>query len=66
MNRLNNFPESVSAHRFGDVIHFAARHEIKYEDIQGFLADKGHNHIEINKITPNIEDCFMALMKNEN
>ncbi len=63
---LNNFPESISAHRFGDVIHFAASQEIKFEDIHGFLAVKGHQHVEIRKITPDIEDCFMALMKNEN
>lgn len=63
---LNDFPESISAHRFGDVIHFATRQEIKHEDILGFLTDKGHQHIEFKKITPDIEDCFMALMKNEN
>jgi len=63
---LNTFPESISAHRFGDVIHFATRQEINHDDIHGFLADKGHQHIEFKKITPDIEDCFMALMKNEN
>lgn len=62
---LNNFSESISAHRFGDVIHFATRQEIKHEDIYEFLADKGHQHIDFKKITPDIEDCFMALMKNE-
>ena len=63
---LNNFPESISAHRFGDAIHFATRQEIKHDDIHEFLADKGHQQIEFKKITPDIEDCFMALMKNEN
>ena len=63
---LNDYPDMISAHRFGDVIHFATNQEVKNETIHGFLADKGHQHIEFKKITPDIEDCFMALMKNEN
>jgi ABC-2 type transport system ATP-binding protein len=66
LNDLNNYPDGISAHRFGDVIHFATNHKIKNEDIHGFLSGKGHQKIEFAQITPNIEDCFMALMKNEN
>lgn len=62
---LNDFPEAISAHRFGDVIHFATNLEIKNEDIFSFLGGKGHHKIEFVQITPDIEDCFMALMENE-
>lgn len=62
---LKKFPEAISAHRFGDVIHFAANQDIKDDYIQRYLATKGHHQIEFQKIIPDIEDCFMALMKNE-
>ncbi len=65
LNDLNDFPEAISTHRFGDVIHFATNQEIKNEDVFGFLGRKGHQKIECAQITPDIEDCFMALMKNE-
>ncbi len=62
---LRDFPEAISAHRFGDSIHFASSREIDNEEIHGYLTDKGHQIIEFIKITPDIEDCFMALMKDE-
>ncbi len=65
-NDLNDFPEAISAHRFGDAIHLASNQEINYEDIYEFLTNKGHQQVEFQKITPDIEDCFMALMKDEN
>jgi len=61
---LKKFPKAISAHRFGDVIHFATNQKIRYEDIHEYLVAKGHDQIEFQKITPDIEDCFMALMKN--
>jgi len=31
--------------------------------IGGFLTERGHEKVEIKKIIPDVEDCFMALMK---
>jgi len=62
---LQNYPEVISAHRFGDVIHFTTTQEVQHDDIHVFLTGKGHQEIEFAQITPDIEDCFMALMKNE-
>jgi ABC-type multidrug transport system ATPase subunit len=54
-----------SVYRFGDTVHFTTVNEIDITEIQYFLTEQGHRSIEIEKIAPNIEDCFMALMKDE-
>jgi ABC-2 type transport system ATP-binding protein len=60
------FPAAESAFRFGDSVHFASRKEINATELSQFLATHDHHNIVIEKIAPNIEDCFMALLKNEN
>jgi ABC-2 type transport system ATP-binding protein len=64
-NHLLQFPGAKSAYRFGDSIHFATHKEIDNAELIGFLENKGHRQIEAEKIIPGIEDCFMALLKNE-
>jgi len=63
---LLNFPQAESAYRFGDSVHFASHQEINVPDLSSFLEKNDHRNIVIEKIVPNIEDCFMALLKNEN
>jgi ABC-type multidrug transport system ATPase subunit len=62
---LMKFPNAESAYRFGDAIHFAVSEEIDSNELNGFLQHAGHKETEIRKISPGIEDCFMALMTNE-
>jgi len=62
---LEKFSKAESAYRFGDAIHFAVKDEIDTKELYNFLENKGQKNIEIEKITPGIEDCFMALMINE-
>ncbi len=62
---LQRFPQSESAYRFGDSVHFASLREINISDLSSFLEKNDHRNIVIEKIVPNIEDCFMALLKNE-
>jgi len=62
---LKGYPETVSAFRFGDTIHMAAKEDIDLVNLDNFLSDNGHDNLQMKKIRPNIEDCFMALMKDE-
>ncbi|OQX76484.1 MAG: ATPase [Bacteroidetes bacterium 4484_249] len=62
---LMKFPKAQSAYRFGDAIHFAVSEEIDSNELNSFLQHAGHKETEISKISPGIEDCFMALMTNE-
>lgn len=62
---LRLFPGAESAYRFGDSVHFSSHTEIHAHDLSAFLAKNGHGNISIEKTIPTIEDCFMALLKNE-
>lgn len=62
---LHDLQGSVSAYRFGDAVHFATHKELNAEELTLFLESKGQSEIFIEKIEPNIEDCFMAFLRNE-
>jgi ABC-type multidrug transport system ATPase subunit len=62
---LRSFPGSESAYRFGDSVHFSTKEELQHPGLRNFLESKGHHQIEIEKIEPDIEDCFMAFLRNE-
>jgi len=61
---LRSYENALSAFRFGESIHYAcASGKMNTEKLQAFLESRGHSAINIEPIEPNIEDCFMALMK---
>jgi ABC-2 type transport system ATP-binding protein len=62
---LISFPGANSAFRFGDSVHFASPETVNTAALNEFLAKHAHRNIVIENIQPNIEDCFMALLKNE-
>jgi len=64
MNDLRELPETNTVYPFGQFVHYTDIHKSPdVASLQNFLKSKGHQNVEINKIEPNIEDCFMALMK---
>jgi len=60
LNIMNNV---YSAFRFGDSIHVTTPQNIDSEIILKKLEELGHKEIVLQKIEPNIEDCFMELTK---
>ncbi|RLD68168.1 MAG: ABC transporter ATP-binding protein [Bacteroidetes bacterium] len=61
---LRDYPDFNSAFPFGQTVHFTNKSgKINKEELNKYLLKKEHNKIEIKKIDPNIEDCFMAQMK---
>ncbi len=61
---LRNYPAARSVFIFGDSVHYTDKEEVlKEEELQNYLESAGYTGIEINRIEPNIEDCFMELMK---
>jgi ABC-type multidrug transport system ATPase subunit len=61
---LRDDKEVVSAFRFGDSIHCAlAGEREEVSGLQTHLEARGHKNVGIELIKPDIEDCFMALMK---
>jgi ABC-2 type transport system ATP-binding protein len=62
---LRQFDQTHSCFAFGDAHHLTLKNTALGEDeIIDFLKPKGHDYIEVERIDPTIEDCFMALMKN--
>jgi ABC-type multidrug transport system ATPase subunit len=62
---LQDFPGYISAFRFGDSVHLATKTTMETSSLSDYLESKGHHPIETEKIKPDIEDCFMAFLRNE-
>jgi hypothetical protein len=65
LNDLHEYPGRKSANAFGQSVHLAfANGSAAPENLRSFLQEKGHGAVTIEKILPNIEDCFIELMGN--
>jgi drug efflux transport system ATP-binding protein len=68
LSDLENLKNTSQVFRFGETIHITSEIEDdnKYIDyVKKHLQDCGYNSININKVNPVIEDCFLALMEKE-
>jgi ABC-2 type transport system ATP-binding protein len=61
---LNAYPEVEECYSFGEYHHAVMKDGDNEEKLRQYVKQKGHKQVEIKKIEPNIEDCFMQLMKN--
>jgi ABC-type multidrug transport system ATPase subunit len=66
LNDLRNRKGIHSAHRFGDSIHVALEGLIDAEALKSQLEEAQNDSVDIRRIDPGIEDCFMALMTRNN
>ncbi|GMT44553.1 MAG: hypothetical protein IEMM0006_0385 [bacterium] len=66
LNDLAAFAEAGRVYRFGDTVHLTTRDnpDKTGEKIYAFLKKKGYEEISVEKVTPVIEDRFLALMNN--
>ena len=66
LNELSAFENETPAYRFGENLHLVSHMEPQEtkEKITTYLSGKGYRELSIEQITPVIEDCFLALMKN--
>jgi ABC-type multidrug transport system ATPase subunit len=61
---LRAYPHAHSVFPFGDSIHYTdQRGEFSEEELLTYLHEQGHQQSSLARISPNIEDCFMALMQ---
>lgn len=61
-NDLAEYHNTGSVYLFGQQLHLSLRDESKQKELSIYLAEKGHGEISLEKIKPNIEDCFLDLM----
>lgn len=63
---LRTYQHTLSSFTFGEYLHVSFREATSsLEHVQVFLRDRNHSQIEIRKITPTIEDCFIRLLQPE-
>ena len=55
----------TSSFSFGTCYHATMDETLTVEKLKRYLLDKGHHNIEINEISPTVEDCFMLLLKED-
>ena len=64
---LAAFAETDQVYRFGETVHLTSSSDP--EETRGkiytFLKEKGYEEVHVEKVTPVIEDCFLALMNNK-
>jgi ABC-type multidrug transport system ATPase subunit len=64
LNDLKKFDGQQDSYPFGEYHHVVLRGENREMDLKKYLQNQSHQHLEINNVTPDIEDCFMELMQN--
>lgn len=63
---LKQFPGTNTAFPFGQSVHFTPIDDsFKINKLSAFLTQRGHQNIDVQKIKPSVEDCFMELMAKE-
>lgn len=62
---LRDYRFTERCYAFGESHHLTISDDeaVGEAEIQAFLAEKNHHEVQISLITPTIEDCFMALMR---
>lgn len=64
LNDLRSFPQTESCFAFGENHHLTLNEDhFDTTQLEDYLRTNGHNNLIIEKIEPEIEDCFMQLMK---
>ena len=64
INDLKLYPMMNSVYPFGEFLHYTDKaDEVDLQALRGYLQENGHTDVVIEVIKPDIEDCFMRLMK---
>jgi ABC-type multidrug transport system ATPase subunit len=63
LNDLKKFEQTEDAYPFGEYHHAVMKNDFSEEILKNYL-QRTNKEVEIKRTEPDIEDCFMALMKN--
>ena len=64
LNDLKSFPSVENAYPFGEYHHAVMRPGYEKKELAAHLMAQDNRELELQEIQPDIEDCFIALMKN--
>lgn len=62
---MKSCPCATSAFSFGDSIHVTLDGVTASSALTEYLLQRGHTGVEVKRIRPSVEDCFMSLMKSQ-
>ncbi|MFD2514832.1 ABC transporter ATP-binding protein [Pontibacter locisalis] len=60
---LGEYPDLLDSYAFGEFHHAVLKPETKEQDLKKYLQQQGHVSLVLERVKPNVEDCFIALMK---
>ncbi len=62
---VRKYEQTISAFSFGQYVHasFKGNATTTEADVQKYLEEQGNKDVEVKKIAPTIEDCFISLLK---
>lgn len=63
LNDLRNFEDVEDAYPFGEYHHAIMKKDFRAEELKSYL-QTSNGEVDLKKVEPDIEDCFMELMKN--
>jgi len=63
LHDLTNFEEVEDAYPFGEYYHAVMKKENQQQRLKNFLEQRSHEDVEVIAVQPDIEDCFIDLMK---
>jgi len=63
LNELKDFNGAADAYPFGEYHHVVLKTNSGKEELEQYLKEKSRDTVEIKTTEPDIEDCFIALMK---
>lgn len=64
LKRMQDYAHTRSVYPFGESLHYVdARVQAVPAEIEAFLKKHGHDEVKVEKVKPDIEDCFIELMK---
>jgi ABC-type multidrug transport system ATPase subunit len=64
LGTLSGFPNTINSYAYGEYAHASLQSEKDVDDLKAYLQTVGLRDIEIRRIEPTIEDCFIELLKN--
>ncbi len=63
---LKIYDNTLAVYPFGQYLHYNDKNEEPVSGLEKYLSAQGHKNIIIKQIEPDIEDCFINLMTNNN
>jgi len=63
LHDLTSFEEVEDAYPFGEYYHAVMKKENLQQSLKNFLEQRSHDDVEVIPVQPDIEDCFIDLMK---